>query len=340
MPISPLVFSTLSLPEAEQYEAWRTYFRPVFDLCPSGDGPTRGFEAESTTWAAGGAIFGHVRAPKLHSVRDTRRIRRDPTDHWVIVVGRRETRLTLSEGGVLVPAGRSFVVSLADPIESEREADDRLHLYLPRDRFGALAPELDRVRGEMVDGPLGQLLADYLRMLGDALPGLAAPERNKLGTAIQAMVAACVAPTAERLSDTGGQIDLTRLERVRQVIRRRLHSATLTPAALCREVGMSRSQLYRLLEGEGGVIRYIQRHRLRAVHAALSNPAEERPISLLAEACGFYEPSTFSRTFRREFGVTPSDLRAASRAGEAPGGTWKPSMGADFRSLSDCLRAF
>jgi AraC-like DNA-binding protein len=340
MPISPIIFSTASLPPAQQHDAWRAYFNPVFDLHVRGDEATRPFEATCATWTAGGAILSRVRAPGLHSVRTLRHIRRDPTDHWVIAIGGRESALTLSGGAALVPAGRPFVVSLADPIESRRAADDRLHIYLPRDRFSALAPELDKVRGSTIDGALGQLLADYIRLLGRALPGLDAGDRSRLGDAVQAMVAACVAPSAGRIAEAGAQIDLTRLERVRQAIRRRLHSATLTPASLCRDVGMSRSQLYRLLEGEGGVIRYIQRHRLRAIHAMLSDPADDRPIATLAEACGFYEPSTFSRTFRREFGVTPSELRAACRAGEAAVRYWKPALEAEFRSLSDCLRAF
>ena len=135
---------------------------------------------------------------------------------------------------------------------AEAPADEFQRPLLPRDRFAALAPELDRARGQVIEGALGQMLAEYLRLLERSLPTLGQDDRRGLGDAIQAMVAACVAPTAARLSEAGGQLDLTRLERVRQAIRQRLHSARLTPASLCRDVGMSRSQLYRLLEGEGG----------------------------------------------------------------------------------------
>ncbi|MEO3475706.1 helix-turn-helix domain-containing protein [Roseomonas sp. CAU 1739] len=339
MAIIPHVFSTRSLPGREQREAWRAWFNPVFDLNWRRDEAEQPFEADSTTLSAGGAILSRVRAPGLHSVRTARHVRRDPTDHWVIAIGTRESRITLTDGGLPVPAGAPFLVSLADPIESERDADDRLHLYLPRDRFAALAPELDKARGQVIGGGLGLLLADYLRLLERSLPGLADDDLNALGDAIQAMVAACVAPTAARTAEAGAQLDLTRLERVRQVIRRRLHSATLTPASLCRDVGMSRSQLYRLLEGEGGVIRYIQRHRLRAIHAALSDPANDGSIAAIAESCGFYEPSTFSRIFRREFGATPSEVRLAARAGGTLSPAWKPLVPSDLGSLSACLRA-
>lgn len=340
MPNTRHVFSTRALPSRDQRAAWRAWFNPVFDLHWDRDEAEQPFDAESITWSAGGVILSRVRAPKLHSVRDARHVRRDPTDHWVIAIGTRESRITLSEGGLLVPAGAPFLVSLADPVESNRGADDRLHLYLPRDRFAALAPELDKACGRAIGGGLGRLLADYMRLLERSLPALGPEDRRGLGDAVQAMVAACVAPTAALAAEAAPQRDLTRLERVRHAIRRRLHSATLTPASLCRDVGMSRSQLYRLLEGEGGVIRYIQRHRLRAIHAALTNAADDRPIAAIAEAFGFYEPSTFSRTFRREFGATPTDVRAAARAGAAPAGPWKPDMAAEFRSLSDCLRAF
>lgn len=318
MQAGQLVFSTRELPARQQQEAWCAWFDPVFGL-DFGEGPgAAGFAADCVVWPAGEVVFSRVNAPRLHAIRDGSHIRRDPTDHWVIGVGVQASRLTLPGGRLVVPGGQPFILSLGETSESERDAGERLHLYLPRDRFAALAPELDRVRGRPVDGGAGQLLADYLRLLGRSLPGLTEAERARLPEAVGAMVAACVAPTAARLGHAADQLDLTRLERVRQAIRRRIGSATLTPASLCRDVGMSRSQLYRLLEGEGGVTHYIQRLRLRATYAALTDPADDRPVAVVAEACGFHDPSTFSRTFRRAFGMSPSDARVAARSGAVP----------------------
>lgn len=340
MTLTKLAFSTRPLPARDQRPAWRAWFNPVFDLAWTSEEAHDPFEADIATWAAGGAVFSRVTAPGLHSLRNAAHIRRDPTDHWVIAVGRAASRIRLPDTELRVAAGAPFVVSLADPVESARGQDDRLHLYLPRDRFSALAPQLDRARGRSIEGGLGRLFADYMHLLQRTLPTLSETEVARLPDAIEAMVAACVLPGATAAETTCGQVDLTRLERVRQAVRRRLHSATLTPSSLGRDVGMSRSQLYRLLEGEGGVIRYIQRQRLRTIHAALADPNDERPISAIAESCGFYEPSTFSRTFRREFGVTPSDVRAAARAGLAVANDMRPIMPAETVSLSDCLRAF
>lgn len=153
------------------------------------------------------------------------------------------------------------------------------------------------------------------------------------------MVTACLGASAMAMELGAVQMDLIRLEQVGKAIRQRLHSATLNVASVCRDVGMSRSQLYRLLEGAGGVAHHIQRLRLQAGYGALADAEDNRSIASIAEAFGFYDASTFSRAFRREFGVTPSDLGMAARVGAAPSRPYRPAMEADTRTLTACLRA-
>ena len=336
--MTPSQFSTLGLPARDQFAAWCGWFEPVFDLMSPAGGPDAGFAGEIKVWSLGKAALSRVRAPQLHAVRGAHNLRRDQMDHWNIAIGGRDTRLTRRGATVTIPAGTPFIISLGEACGSEREADDRLQLYLPRDQFASLAPVLDRLRGVPLTGPSGRLLADYLLLIERSLPDLTAEDLPCLADAITAMVAACAAPLNAGPDLAQEQVDVTRLERVRHVIRRRLHSATLTAAALCRETGMSRSQLYRLLEGEGGVVRYIQRLRLQASYAALADPCDSRSVAAIGEACGFYDPSTFSRAFRREFGMTPSDLRIACRGGVPLAGIAGAVMPAETWTLTSCLR--
>jgi AraC-like DNA-binding protein len=98
---------------------------------------------------------------------------------------------------------------------------------------------------------------------------------------------------------------------------------------------MSRSNLYRLFEDTGGVARYIQWERLLAARAILSDPSRIQSISAIAEDLCFADASSFSRTFKREFGYAPSETRYAIswlELGVTPR-IRVPSAGADFGEL-------
>nr|WP_264185766.1 AraC family transcriptional regulator [Roseicella aerolata] len=129
------------------------------------------------------------------------------------------------------------------------------------------------------------------------------------------MVAACIVPSPETRDAAAPLLEHARLERARQAIRQNLRSPTLTPKRLCRLIGMSRSQIYRLFEPMGGVARYIQAERLREAHCALADADNTRDIHEIAEDLGFFDASAFSRTFRRRYGCKPSEVRAAALSG-------------------------
>lgn len=337
-PQPPVRVSTMALAPRDQRHAWDSWFEPVFSLDHSVDEGI-GFPAEAEFWSLGSVALSRVRAPRLRAVREHRHIRRDPTDHWSITFGQQNTRLTIPQGSVIVPAHRPFVTSLAEPVASERAPDERLTLFLARDRFTALAPDLLRLRGRWMEGAAAQLLMDFLRLLERSLPGLSEQERALLPQAIAGMVSACAAPSAARAAAAAPQLDIARLERVREVVRRRIGSATLSATVICREVGISRSQLYRLLESEGGVMRFVQRLRLRAAEAALNDPQDQRGVAAIGEAYGFHDPSSFSRAFRREFGASPMEVRAATLSGGSLRLSMRPQLAAETASLRDALRA-
>ena len=154
------------------------------------------------------------------------------------------------------------------------------------------------------------------------------------------MVAAAIAPSEERLAVAKNQIDLGRKERVRRAVRRHLRTPTLGPRTLGRLTGMSRSNLYRLFEDIGGVARYIQRERLLEAHAVLSDSASTQSISAIAEDLCFTDPSAFSRTFKREFGYSPTGVRSAALAGLVPRATLPSRAVSDRADFGELLRGF
>ena len=328
-------FSTSNLPAPQQFDAWMGWVDGVLDVVPH-DSPRNGFWAENQSWQMGGCMLSRVRAPAVRVERKITHVHRNPLHHWVIALSRRATSVISNRDTTLrVPPGTPFILSLADTLTSERPEDQRLQLYLSRDKFADLAPALDRVRGTALNTALGILFADYLVLLERILPDVAPDDLPRLSDAIGAMVAACLAPEPAE-----PQLDLVRRERVRHVVRRYLRSPALGPRLLCRSLTMSRSKLYRLMDSEGGVVRYIQRQRVLEAHVLLSDPSVDRPITAIAEGLCFADTSGFSRAFRREFGASPSDVRAASRITPklgAPATCANDAAGRNMRSLLAAL---
>lgn len=332
-------FSTQALPPSEQLEAWRGWYGPVFEAASLAP-PSEGFAATNDNWTAGGFTVSRVVSPPNSVARATSFIRRNPVDHWVITLSKRsESHVKARNIELHVPPGVPFILSLGEEMYIDRKkSEERVQLLLSRDGFGAVAPLLDGANGVALDSPHGKLLADYMTLLEANLSSLTAEDASRLKDAVQAMVEACVAPSADRLVKAGGQINLTLMERVRRTVGKHLRSHTLGPDKLCREAATSRSQLYRLLEPEGGVATYIQRRRLRESFAILCDVSNNSSIGTVAEMLCFADASSFTRAFRREYGMSPKEVRAASLGGISPAMP-KAATARGIRNFADCLRS-
>lgn len=330
-------FSTQRLPLSEQFEAWCRWYTPTFEV-RSLQSRQDGFPADSRNWRVGGLAVSHVSSPPTSVSRSKSNIRRSPVDHWAIALSRsRTTRVKVRDTSLDVPAGTPFVLSVGEEWRIDRtEHDNRLVLLLSRDHFGRIAHLLDALRATILPASQARFLADYMLVLERNLPSLAATDLARFPSAVEAMLAACLAPSADRLAAARDQIDLTLMERVRQAVRRNLRSPSLGPDKLCRETAMSRSQLYRVLESEGGAAHYIQRRRLSESFSILCDASNTYPIARVAEALCFADASSFTRAFRHEFGVTPREVRAASLAGQVPIATKAGSVD----GVDDSLRGF
>jgi AraC-like DNA-binding protein len=338
--MTPDTFATQALPRRDQFEVWREWYQPALEVLPNHP-VDDGFSAEIQFWKLGGLAMSRTIAPPVNVVRAKSNLRRDPVDHWVISYCARGAHFAQTAGTETeVPARVPFLWSLGQEFLHERTHVDRVQFFLARDAFRDIAPLLDVALGRTLDTPLGHLLGDYMVALEQRLHVVTEADLPRLANAVGAMVAAAIAPSAERVAVAKQQIDMGRKERVRQAVRRHLRTPTFGPTILCRLVGISRSNLYRLFEDVGGVARYIQRERLLEAREVLIDPATTKSISAIAEDLCFADASSFSRSFKREFGHSPGELRSAALDRLAPPATRRsraPSAGVDFGEL---LRGF
>ncbi|HEY9347982.1 MAG TPA: AraC family transcriptional regulator [Inquilinus sp.] len=312
---SSLVFCTRGLPKSEQFDAWRSFVAPAVEVDLLGSRMI-GFDATHTVWSLGSVTLTAAILPGAGHSRKLRNLTKNPLDHWCLDLrnsGPQPTNNVRTRSEQC--RRRLHFRSLARPFETVAEDSHVLSLFIPRDLFGAAAGAIDAVAGEIDDIGVNGILADYLLSLERRLPQIGVDELGSVADATRALVAACLAPTSDRVAEARSIIQSTVLDRARQAIQRNLQSPDLAPDQLCRMVAVSRSRLYRLFEPLGGVTHYIQRQRLLHAHALLSDPDNALTINRVGEEYGFFEPSGFSRAFRKEFGYSPSEARAAAISG-------------------------
>ena len=333
-------FATGPLPKAQQLEAWRAWYDTIFDVTPQ-PASNDDFIATNSTWTVPGLMLSQVASPANTVNRTKSVIRHNSVDHWVITLSKQSVSdVATRDASFEAVPNTPFILSFGEEISiRRRQEDNRLQLILARDGFQSIAPVLDAARGMALSSPTARMLGDYIRLLERYVPTLDDDAASRLSNAVQAMLLVCLAPTADSQLAARDQIRLTLMERVRQAVRRNLRSPSLGPAKLCREAATSRSQLYRLLESEGGVIHYIQRRRLSESFSILCDARNDLPIGRVAEMLCFSDASSFSRAFRREFGISPSDVRAATYAGLPPGSLPKLPSEPGARTFRDCLRS-
>ncbi|QVL33210.1 AraC family transcriptional regulator [Telmatocola sphagniphila] len=86
-------------------------------------------------------------------------------------------------------------------------------------------------------------------------------------------------------------------------------SSEVTPANLARRAGITSQRLLRLMKYVFGVTtaQFLLKTRISAASRLLQET--NLSITAIAQSCGFYDHSAFSRTFRCATGFTPSDFR-------------------------------
>ncbi len=329
---SMLRFSTEALPANQQFAAWKEIVNPMLDVSlPADTSVNDGYRAEITAFNLGGLIVSSEKFDPLICKLPPAALRRGKVDHWLLSLYKTGSAVSRSADAVMESRpGALGLRSLTRPFEGRLSAVEMVLVYIPRDLYPALADSFDTLGDTVLSGGLHSLLFDYLLLLEKQLPHLRPEELPNAARVTKAMIANCLAPARKTGFETEEEdVSATLLQQAKRHIRHHVHSRTLSPDELCRVLGVSRSQLYRLFERHGGVAREIRLERLSASHAALTDPHDRRPVYEIAEAFGFGSADEFGRAFRRHFGYTPRDARQLR--GEPPPRPPK-DHGADFRS--------
>jgi AraC-like DNA-binding protein len=225
----------------------------------------------------------------------------------------RETQVDAGGATVLRTggAGRLCVHSTADMVSYR----------LAFDRMAPLIADLDAalVRPIPADSEALRLLVSYSGILREE-DALAMPEIRSTVTAhLHDLAALAIGATRDAAAVAGSRgVRAARLRAVKADILANIAQPGLTIESVARRQGISSVYVRKLFEQSGTTFtEFILTQRLTRAHRMLGDPRfAGGTISTIAFDAGFGDLSYFNRTFRRRYGLTPSDARAKARDGE------------------------
>lgn len=305
-------FTTRHLRQQDRHETWMNRDWP--SLAPIyRTKPAEPFDVVSERLALDHLVIQFATFTAQHWDRDAAMLRSFDPDHMVAVMtldGIAEG--TFGRNNFRTGPGDLQFIDLAGTSSHFSTASRTILLSVPRQVAAARGLDPAVLHGRSIRSGFAQLLASHLLNVRRAVGDSPAASAGLLQRGILDMLSLAAVAAAEPRGEAGEPKEGARIA-AQALIERELATPALTPAKLCRALGISRSTLHRLFARERGVRAYIRQRRLGAVHRALSDPEGFEPIHMLAERFGFSDAAHLSRLFRSEYGMTPSNCRARAR---------------------------
>ncbi len=107
----------------------------------------------------------------------------------------------------------------------------------------------------------------------------------------------------------GKDVNMDFLQRVTDIVYSEMRNPAFTPSALADKLCLSLSQLNRKMTAVAGHNPSAYILKLRIDRAKKKLASENTSITDIADECGFYDLAYFSRTFKKQTGITPSQYR-------------------------------
>lgn len=227
-------------------------------------------------------------------------------------------QFTRAQEEIVLGDGEAVLVSLTDTYSFVHRPPGRvLALRVPRAPFASLVADVDDLCYRRIPNgiPALRFLLDYSNAAQDDQM-VACPKLQRLFVAhINELMALAVGATREGAEFAQGGLRAARLNAVKQDIGKHLDRPDLSVRTIANRHGLTERLVQRLFEAEGITFtEYVLARRLARAHSLLADPRRDRDkISTVAYDCGFADVSYFNRTFRRQYGTAPSEIRARGR---------------------------
>jgi len=302
-------------PAGEQFGYWREVICEAFvPLAPERTTDRAGFPSQVEERPLGTLNRARIRSQPQRVAHGRREVGRSRGAYYFVnlqLAGRCAVRQGRAES--ILSRGQFAVLDTTEPYYLDFDSDWRmLSFRVPHEQLrGRLAdPRLGTGIGIDAGSGTGAVVAALMRSLWD-LDGPtgagAAAELEQSFAAVTAVALGAAAPGPageDRLSHPGIRAAVLRF------VLANLADPDLSVATVCRRFAISPRLLHTLFSDQpasfAGTVRGL---RLDRCARLIADPSSTASITEIAARHGYPDPASFSRAFRRQFGVAPRDVR-------------------------------
>jgi AraC family transcriptional activator of tynA and feaB len=310
-----ILFSTRDVSPRDRFDYWHSVANK--NLVSHNSRPECRTTFQAELWSGALADIGLVlfeNSPML--VEHTDRHAAHCDDKEIFVCRQVAGKLALEQGGqdVILGPGDMALLDPRLPYAGKFTAGSRL-LVLKVPRYD-LKARVGCVRRAVLhpirpSGGEGGLASAFLGMLPTYAGELAAAAAEAVKANALDLIALALANSIDDQHGASSPAQMLVLVNVRAAIEARLADPSLDASTAAAAAGVSVRYANAVLAREGTSIRrLILARRLARCRKALADPSQAgRTVSDIAYAWGFSDMTHFGRSFKRAYGVTPSDFR-------------------------------
>jgi AraC family transcriptional regulator, positive regulator of tynA and feaB len=308
------VWNVAEQPIQDQFEYWHDVICDVFiPMTPKRSTPGVGFASGVEARALGDVKRTDVWSQAQQTLHGPREVELSGGEFYFVnlmVAGR--CRVQQGDRESVVSPGQLWVVDTRVPYFLEFESQWRMFTFrVPHKLLSSRLSELRQGTAMPIDGGsgVGGLAAAMMRSMWR----LEEPDSVRVRVELEQSFAAVVS-AALGARDRGESVQGALRAEVLRFAAANLDDPGLSVVAVCRRFAISSRLLHRLFEDqEHTFAQTVRAMRLEKCARLLSDPLDRSTITDIALRHGFTDSGSFSRAFRRHFGVAPRELREQSR---------------------------
>ncbi len=315
-PVPPVqIVSTDGVNASERLEFWRSGGALLFGPLQLEQHGSDRFEASFSHTRLSDLVFCRLTARVAHRAVRTKAMALNDDRPFLKAVLQRKGRSVIAQSGASIPlhSGEWTVYDAGEPYSAAASHGAEFSIILiPRARVVSRGIDMRNLvmRPLSARSGFGKLIWIFLDMTMDQIPTVQEHRTFDVAEVIAQMFRIALFDSFETQSAANSRDALR--ERVKFCISAHLSDPDLSISKLADLMRCSKRYLHMIFRSEDiSISEYILKARLDRCRAQLLDPSSaRRSITDIAYSWGFNNSNHFSRCFKREFGVSPRELRA------------------------------